>query len=1030
MAKEVKTKVFDLDSKKLPEPKNNSESKINRDQKSAERELASIRSSNDANMGSIIKLSGSLRKTLNTSKTALPEAGVNGNTKIDIDNSNVLNIVGKFKSKEEAEAVISAQIEEATAQVSLYNHTGVYAKMLEARRSNFIEENLPVVRTSLELFVDDVNNGSFRGSEYGNHNKFRFYENGTLITDTNKIEKMTEYLNPTSYSKLSSDEKSFDEIDATGDYLAYKHGNSDTRLISHKDVAKDMYIKYVMKEAKRKTVGSNFVKERVVLPSNESSLENINNFITNVYHVNPVGLNDDLSSVLSAEILDSIPPELLRTKDRFLLKTTSNESIELDRHTYHEFITQESFIDFAERYLNGKTAKVYNINTKEDREEVIDGYCFTYETNGLSSETANAILNELVQDNFSYAGQISNESIDFGIESFINTDDKLVPALLTQVSFEDIYNTSFDRIASYNKINMSKHNKGEYNLGFESAPSDNMFLRANGANIVDRLYIRCFNTLNRNEEISLEYGIPDNTLNASYGVQELGGYQLDEKNDGQLDKTSKRATEKVKQKRINYNKLEKMFGNIRGCTVEFLDNTRKIPLIAGNKKIGDFYIEYTHQDIQHFIGLRTILGNPISYTQNMDMLNVRTDEQEETLGRLIFSDVIKPLLEQNIDTKFIRNNSDVLYALQKLMEENELSQSMSYNDLTRFSMYNLSRIIFIPASQTVFKRNGNGPLGESRFAQAIVPATSFILAREAYLSWILADAKGISFLTIPKGMSELGGEYGQDHLKDRIDDLNVSRAKLRDIAFNNTPLTHRLVLLEKGEEAEQDIDIKTIEYPDFQINEDQMTQWLNEATSIIGVSSALFMNNNNEVELMHKLSFINDKDMIRVLKCRNQKKTPSSQLATRLLQLRGGMEEYKDIQVEWIEPSINSYNYQSRGEIIDQLNATIEKYIGLYDQVFENDEEYKSYRSHVIKELIDKLADSDSLIVSMDSIVKEARQKFLVGLTEEVEEKNMDKQNEKNEEENVDQDNQFNPDNAEQDLEENDMGNDEGNPFA
>lgn len=84
------------------------------------------------------------------------------------------------------------------------------------------------------------------------------------------------------------------------------------------------------------------------------------------------------------------------------------------------------------------------------------------------------------------------------------------------------------------------------------------------------------------------------------------------------------------------------------------------------------------------------------------------------------------------------------------MEENELSQSMSYNDLTRYSMYNLSRIIFIPANQCVFKRAGSGVLGESRFAQAVVPATSHILAKEAYLSWILCDGKGISFLTLPK----------------------------------------------------------------------------------------------------------------------------------------------------------------------------------------------------------------------------------------------------------------------------------------
>lgn len=1026
--KKKKTKVFDLDSKQISNPTASTKSEHTaRDQRSAETELASIRSANDTNMASIVKLSGSLRKTLNTAKLTLPEAGVSGNkAKLGVPSNNILEIMGKFKSKEEAQDVIAAEIENATSKVSLYNHTGVYAKMLEARRSNFLEDNLPVLRTSLELFVDDVNNGSFRGSEYGNHNKFRFYENGTLVTDANRIEKMTEYLNPTTYNKLKDDIKTFDELDSAGDYLSYKYGNSDTRLISHKDVAKDMYIKYVLKEAKKQTLGTNVLKERAILAANESALEVINDYIKSAHDMKAVGVNDDLLTTLGPQVLSELPDEFLKSEDIFVAKI-GNESIYMDRYSYNECTVKEDFLEFAERYLYGRASKVYNINPKDDRNEVIDGYCFTYESSGFTNDTAQAILTEVVNEYYGFMNDISNESMNIGIESFINTDEVLVKRMLSEVSFEDIYNTSYERILSYNKKNVKRDNFG---METYSRVKDNTMLRVNGGTIADRLYIRCFNTLNRNEELSYEgfTQIEDTTLDHSYGVRELGGVPIDNKSNGAKSKSDTTATDKVKTKRVSYNKLEKMFGNIRGCTVEFLDNTRKIPLMAGNKLIGHFYIEYTHQDIQHFIGLRTIIGNPVTYTQNMDMLNIKTDEQEETLGRLIFSDTIKPLLEQNIDTKFIRNNSNVLYALQKLMEENELSNAMSYNDLTRYSMYNLSRIIFIPASQTIFKRNGEGSLGESRFIQAVVPASSYILAREAYLSWILADAKGISFLTVPKGMSDLGGEYGQDHLKDRIDDLNVSRAKLRDIAFNNTPLTHRFVVLEKSEEAEQDIDIKTIDYPDFNIDQDTMQGWLNDATAIVGVSAALFMNNNNEVELMHKLSHINDKDLIRVLKCRQQKKVPSSQLATRLLQLRGGS-EFDDIQVEWVEPSINSYNHVTRTEMLDQLTGLIEKYMSIYDMVNEEDESYKASRSLVVKEIISKLTDTDNIILTMDDIIKDANHKFLVNLTEEVEEKNLDKQNEKNEEDNTDQGNSFNPDNAEGELTDAGVDNND-NPFA
>lgn len=1030
-----KSKVFELNSKQISEAstsKSDAKEVTVRDQRSAERELAAIRESNDANMGSIVKLSSSLRKTLDTAKTALPQAGVNQKEYAQVNDANILQMVGKFKSKEEAEAIITAKIEQATAQVSLYNHTGVYAKMLEARRNNFIEENLPITRTSLDLYVDDVNNGSFRGSEYGSHNKFKFYENGALITDMTKIDKMTEYLNPTSYLKLSDDVKSFDEIDARGDYLAYKHGNSDTRIISHKQVAKDMYIKYVLKEAKKQTVGKDFVKERAIVASTESALEFINDYVTSVYNLKPAKMGENLLNLYGESIIQNIPEVYYKAEDRYI-GHIGNESIAVDTYTYNEFSKDETFLEFAERYLYGGCSRVYNVNPKANRDNVIDGYCFTFETESVSTEVANAIMTELMQEMHSYSGQISNESLSLGIESFRNTDPAYVDNMIQTVSFEEIYNTSMSRIAGYNKLSKTKQKGSLSYETYETIP-DNDFLRARGATKVDKLYLRCFNALNRNEEISYENGIADMTLNPSYGMMELGGLALDPKTQERRDQTTPDAVKKVKEKRINYNKLEKQFGNIRGCTVEYLDNTRKIDLIAGNKKIGVYYIEYTHQDIQHFIGLRTILGNPITYTQNIDMLNIRTDEQEETLGRLIFSDQIKPLIEENMDTKFIRNNADIIYCLQKLMEENELSQSMSYNDLTRYSMYNLSRIIFIPANQCIFKRNGDGPLGESRFAQAMVPATSHILAKEAYLSWILCDAKGISFLTIPKGMSELGGEYGQDHLKDRIDDLNLSRAKLRDVAFNNSPLTHRFVVLEKGEEAEANIDIQTIEYPDFQIDDQMMKAWQSEYTSIIGMSSDIFANMDGTVELAKKMFELDDAQLMRVLKSRAEKKIPSSQLATRLLQERGG-QEFKDVTVEWVEPSINVNNYGRRSEIVDELNKTIEAYMATYDAVYdEADERYKAARPYVVKELYNRLTDTDSLLTGMDDIVKDAIQKMMVNLTAEVSEKELDKQNEKAEGGQEDAGNDFNPDNAEQNAEqaggEEAPAEDNGNPFA
>ena len=48
---------------------------------------------------------------------------------------------------------------------------------------------------------------------------------------------------------------------------------------------------------------------------------------------------------------------------------------------------------------------------------------------------------------------------------------------------------------------------------------------------------------------------------------------------------------------------------------------------------------------------------------------------------MIFGDVVKPILEKNIDIKFLKNNEELLYTLKKLIEENEVSNSMSINEL-------------------------------------------------------------------------------------------------------------------------------------------------------------------------------------------------------------------------------------------------------------------------------------------------------------------------------------------------------------
>lgn len=1012
-----KDEKFKIESKKMPDRNKSKTSGFTADK--AQKELKDIAKKQADDMLGVKKLSTTIRTLLNPATMGLPEEAIFKKEEVEVKDDNLLRIVGKTKnSKQDIEAILKEQIESQNHAVSMYNHTGVYARILQSRQNRFMEDNMPSLETSLRLFIDDVCNGSYRGSEYGDHNKFRFYKRGAEINDPLLIDKMTDMLNPKSYIYLMDNVKSFDDIDIESDYTAMKDGMSFTWVIQHKDVAKDLYIKYVSKELKRKSAKGKVKSKNVTTAVSNEALDDINMFLED-YGIK-VSMESDLREVLSDDIFQELPSDLYSNKTEYY-QTISGESVQIDEFTYNEFNKTESFFRFAERYLSGECHRVYNINTAENASEVLGGECFTYETQGYPRDVGQRVLSELYQ--------LRNQS-DFGMESTIpmidsfssiTSGDALIPKIIDDVSFDDIYSTSSDIIANYNGFG-TRVSTESVSTSYNSSTLRNATPKSNA----DRIFLSVLRHLDT--KISMEGPIRvDNTLQPSYGEIMLGGVPVADKRTSTRDAKEQEISEKVKEKTISRNRLDKIFGGIKGETVVLLDNTRVIPNMAGDKCIGVYYIEYTHQDIQHYIGLRTILGNPVSFTQNIDMLNIDTEQQEETLGRLIFSDTIKPLLEKNMDTKFLKNNSSMLYTIKKLLEENEVSNSMSFNDMTRYSMYNLSRIIYIPATELVFKRNGSSGLGESLFNKAIVPASACILAKEAYLSWILCDGKGYTFITVPKGLSEIGGEYGTEPLKEKIDNMRVSRSKLRDIAFNNAPLTRTIMTMVKDDDATGNIEIQDIEPPDFEIDQDIIRSWEEEATSIVGYSAALFQSRDGQIELAKKLFEINDSVLIRVIKARKNKKTPSSQLATKLLHARGG-EEYYDITVEWIEPPIDKGNNLKRSEMVNEIKETYNTISELYDSVYENAEDYELVKPELMKILLSELADSDKVIVSMEDYYKKAKDKALVKLTKEVSEAEFDEKEKEKEEErkaNQDPDNPFAEQNLDEPAEDNNQDNDQ-----
>lgn len=485
---------------------------------------------------------------------------------------------------------------------------------------------------------------------------------------------------------------------------------------------------------------------------------------------------------------------------------------------------------------------------------------------------------------------------------------------------------------------------------------------------------------------------------------------------------SKKVEEVIANDNISYSRLNKMFETISGESVEYLDNTRLIPIMIADKCAGAFYIEYTHEDVEHYMGLRQIVTSNVAATDT-SVTGLNGEEQEETLGRMLFTDTIRPMIEKNMDTKFLKNNQDILYTIYKLLRENEVSQTAELNNGQSLSVgFNLSRIIFIPEEEIIFKRNGYTGLGVSKFTEALVPANAAILANESYLTYLLNDSKGMTIVTLPQGLSEVAGEEGVNPLIDQWHNIQMTRLKLRDLTMNNFPLGHKMLFYTKLAEA-QDISTQSIEYPAPAVDDTRIQQWIQEATSIVGYNSAQFNSIDGSVEFARNLYEMNEMKLLEILESRKHKIKPSSELATKLLRLRDP--SYAEYTVEWVAPPINRSNGTKRTEIIKETQELYESYLAIADSVYEENENYALAKEEFKKLILAKVGSDDKILADFETILSSALQNKNVALASTLEEDDSEPTaDEDNEEDNTD-----NTENEEDNTDNEDNAN-EDNPFA
>ena len=868
-----------------------------------------------------LKLSGILVDGIAPNTVALDNVGLINNQ----TNSSIFNLAGKTSKRQNMTDVISSSLEERLRSIVSSMPTGLYGKILQAKYNNYLEENLPILKQSATIFIDDVCNGTYRGSENGNVKRFRFYkEGGVEITDEKLITRMENILNPSEFDRISSSRIPYNDIDWQSEYDSWKNGYSLVRIIPNKKIAKDLYLKYVLKNLKNK-------KEKSKVREGMGGRDQV-----------PAGTYDitkDTNEMTPLErsqiIFDPAVESEARIND--WLKDRKNIPGNLmNDYAYNEFMyhRNESLEKFLDRSLESAIYPIYcnsdvPVDAPDRTDYIYKGLYFTYEPYGYTTDALAEVIPQMKE--------VLASVEDTGTESFADDDFSI-----------DIENTPYAKLFLYGNTFMLKKNK-------EAS------LEASGIDTLDN---------------------PGSLSNGSFN-EETG--------------VRKDVEKKISDKTISDARLEKMFETITGESIEYLDNTRTIPILVGNKLIGAFYIEYTHQDVEHYMGLRQLMNSNMMTSSDASAFGIREEEQEETIGRLVFSDIIKPLVNANMDTKFLKNNPDALYTIQRLLKEHEVSNTALAASVDRQNGFNMSRIIFVPASELIFKRNGKQNLGESRFNLALVPANAAILGNESYLAYLLIDSKGISFINIPQGMSEVQGEEGTNPLMDQFNDMRITRSRLRDLTLNNYDLGHKMIYVQKPDSG-QDVGINTIQIPQPELDDQRIQNWVQQATDIVGYNSALFNTIDGNVEFARNLFEMNEIKLLQILTCRSNKIRPSSELATRLLRLRDP--SYDDITVEWVAPPINRSNTQKRSEQAKEIFDLYESYSGVMDNLYADNEDYALVVEEAKKLLLSRIAGDDQIIMDMISnIIKEAKERKNVALATELNEVEGKKSKKNNEDE-------------------------------
>lgn len=857
------------------------------------------------------------------------------------------------------EEKVTSGLSASVASINNFMPNGNHAFIRMVDQNIYLAENFPALEESLSLFIDSCVNGSYTGDPLASsHTPFKYYtKSGAEITNVSDIARYNELLVPS--KSISVNLESFFDIEIRIRKRQRRDGMALVRYVPFRKVLKELYIKYLLKKTKvkqmkkgDKTVKVTRVPNRVPTVQGKESVANNFHFKT-------------FKQIDREEIEKEIP---------------DNELKEIQMYG------EESFYDFVERYClgntevgveyaNGKNIKPFSADGKESE---VNRHLVSFESGRFSKDATNEIVAAL-KDVYRYTKRIDTYGTEAADTNYTTIEHMLMGnKTLQSVSFEDIYDTAFPEEFDIDSMN----------IGFESTDGGKTFEEPQIRNTTQRLL---FDTarlidleLNEIGVESFDAGVFPDELLSTYVLNHRDGspkptpkqmLSQDKVNDNVIakDNNIKEPNDPSVNTNIPHGRIEKLFASVKGGVVEILDSQRTVPVMPGKRVLGAFYITHSHELMRNLILTRQFMTQPAAFMNLTDSEYEYAGSQEDLVGRLMFADHLKPLIEKNISTKFLRENADVMYTIQKIMEDQELSNSISYQDVANYNMVNLSRVTFIPASELHVSRNTDYGFGESFFQKARVPANFRIIANEAYLAWIIHDGKPINLVRVQAGLGDGGGIYGTNNAIKQFASRKLTRGGLRRINGRGQSISGDTIIYQT--QGQEDlVSVNQVPGYELRIERDMLRQWENEATSIVGFNMALFTSEDGRIELARKLADLDEIQTSKIIHEQRREARPASERATRLLHLRGG-EDVKDVIVEYMPPYLTRDNNIKQSEVIKEIGDTFEALKGVYESKYEENEDFQESKSYVWNVIMDKMNISDALITGSDDIVAEAKRR-------------------------------------------------------